>query len=114
MTSKNEAKVTGHTKGRSEKRRRRGRERERERERERKEREKDPRLVVVRVFFYTAPPYWRIMVRHGTLQPIGCTHWTSPEHPFPRPYLNIGMSEMSDTVETLVVCREACSATLFL
>ena len=54
MTSKNEAKVTGHTKGRSEKRRRRGRERERERERE--EREKDPRLVVVRVSFFLYRP----------------------------------------------------------
>ena len=56
MTSKNEAKVTGHTEGRSEKRRRRGRERERERERERKEREKDPRLVVVRVSFFLYRP----------------------------------------------------------
>ena len=87
---------------------RRGREREK---RARRQRE-DPRLIAVRVFFIQ-PHRIGIIVSYGALQPIGCAHSPSPEHRFPRPYLNIGMSERSDTVETLVVCREVCSATLF-
>lgn len=86
---------------------RRGRESEK---RARRQRE-DPRLIVVRVF-RTAPPYLYYYKLRGSAANRVCAS-ASPEHPFPRPYLNTGMSERSATVETIVVCRELGSATLF-